>query len=417
MRTYLVGGAVRDILLGKTPKDRDYVVVGATPEAMIHAGFKQVGAAFQVYLHPETGDEYALARTETKVGTGHTGFVTEFAPHISLEDDLVRRDLTINAMAMDADGTLIDPLNGRSDLENGILRATSDAFGEDPLRILRTARFAARFGYAVETGTAQVCAALGRSDEFRNLTRERVGVELMKTLETDHPERFFEFLQVIDILDVHFPEIAALVGQTQPAEHHPEGDAFVHTMLVLRQAVIESADPVIRFAALVHDLGKGITPKDLLPKHHKHEKAGVPLVEDLCTRLRLPSDYKRVGQVAAQYHGHIHKIGEMTASGLGRFAAEIGADHSRRNIDLLSVIGRCDARGRLGREDDPYPEATLFEGVMTAIGSTKFRDQFSPEEIAGMSVERRQNEQARLRVEAAKAWLQENAATDRAPSP
>ena len=413
MRTYLVGGAVRDLLLDIKPKDRDYVVVGATAQQMLDLGFQHIDADFPVFLHPETRDEYALARTERKAGQGHKGFSIEYDPTVTLEQDLLRRDLTINAMAMAEDGELIDPYGGERDLRDGILRAVSPAFAEDPLRVLRVARFAARYGFTIAPETIEMCRDIARREEFARLTSERLGLELMKALECPHPESFFRSLLEMRALHVHFPEIAALVGVPQPPEHHPEGDAFEHTMLVLQQAVRHSygvpGDLVgpYRFAALVHDLGKATTPKEILPAHHRHEERGVPLVADLCNRLRLPTLVRQKGQVAARYHTHVHRIMAMSASGLARFANEINAPHSLENVALLSFIGACDQRGRLGREGVDYPEADFFEGVMRAVHAAKFRDRFAPEEIRGMSTERRQNEMARIRVDAVKAWLRE----------
>lgn len=418
MKKYKVGGAVRDELLGLVPEDDDYVIVGATPEQMLALGYQQVGADFPVFLHPVTREEHALARTERKSGWGHKGFVTAYDPNVTLFDDLVRRDLTINAMAKDEDGRLIDPHGGRKDLQDGILRAVSPAFAEDPLRVLRIARFAARYGFAIDPETADMCRQVAASDEFAGLTAERVGGELMKALGTAQPEQFFRALASLDALHQHFPEIHDLIGQSQPEEHHPEGDAFEHTMLVLRQAASMTKDVDLRFAALVHDLGKGLTPKELLPKHHGHEEAGVPLVAALSHRLRLPTDTRRKGQVAARYHAYVHRIEEMNASRISRLADEIGATHSRGNVELLSLIGLCDRRGRLGREDADYPQAAYFEGVMDAVAGAKFRDRFTPEEIRGMSVERRQNEQARMRVDAVKSWLHDRHHADStAPAP
>lgn len=383
MKKFLVGGAVRDKLMGIEPKDRDYVVVGSTPTEMLNAGFKQVGADFPVFLHPVTGEEYALARTERKVGSGYKGFETDFNPNVTLEEDLIRRDLTINSMAMDDEGNLIDPFNGAQDLKDGILRATSEAFKEDPLRVLRIARFAARYDFEIEESkTFWMCYDIVQTDEFKNLTPERVGVELVKVLETNHPERFFWKLWEFGALEVFFPELEALHGQTQPALHHPEGDAFVHTMLVLKEAVKANLNVVERFAALVHDLGKGLTPKDKLPAHHGHEGAGVPLVDALCDRIVLSNEFRKNGKIAARFHTHVHRIFDMKESTIVRLFNDLEADHTQEFAVMLANVSKCD---KLGRGEflmnKPYPERDHFVGLMNAISSVKVRDLFTPEEL------------------------------------
>jgi len=396
---------VRDRLLGHVSKDRDWVVVGETPETMLAAGFEQVGADFPVFLHPETREEHALARTERKVGSGYLGFETAHGPEVTLEEDLRRRDLTINAMAMDADGTLVDPYGGAADLRAGVLRAVSEAFAEDPLRVLRVARFAARYGFEVEEGTRRMCTRISRLDEFATLSADRVGVETLKALGEPGPDRYFRFLADIGALGVHYPEIAALAGQAQPVAHHPEGDAFEHTMLVLRRAAVEDLPPSARFGALVHDLGKGLTPKDRLPRHHGHEQAGVPLVDAMCRRLRLSNELARAGRIAAEWHTHVHRIGEMKPSTVARLADALDVRHHPDNAVLLEQVSRCDARGRLGHEDDPYPQGARFLAAMEAAASVRFRDSFTPAEIAAMSVEARKTALARITAAAIRERL------------
>lgn len=399
MKRFLVGGAVRDMLSGVEPSDRDWVVVGATPAEMIELGYKQVGADFPVYLHPETGEEHALARTERKVGSGYRGFETSYTPDVSLEDDLVRRDFTINAMAMDETGQVIDPFGGRDDLKNGILRATSPAFEEDPLRVLRLARFVARKGFSVDAGTAEMSRRIAARSEFAELTSERVGIELIKALGTDRPDLFFVALRDIGALHVHFPELAALIGQTQPAKHHPEGDAFVHTMLVLRQTVRHGLGVVERFSALVHDLGKGLTPAELLPAHHDHELAGVPLVDVLCDRLKLSNELRKSARIATEFHGHVHKVYELTPKTIVRIMTSIEADRTRHFARVLADVSLCDARGRGPTlEDASYPERDSFLALADAFAAVKVRNILSPDQLKSMPVEHIRNKLHAARV-------------------
>jgi len=300
MEIYLVGGAVRDKLLGLEVKDCDYVVVGATPEQMVAQGFKPVGADFPVFLHPQTKQEYALARTERKSGRGYKGFKVYAAPDVTLEDDLRRRDLTINAMAQTADGALIDPFNGADDLRKGILRHVSPAFTEDPVRVLRVARFAARYAdrdFHVADTTLALMRQMVESGEVDHLVAERVWAETERALTEQQPTRFFQVLRECGALARVFPEIDALFGVPQPPQYHPEVDSGLHTMLVLAQATRLSADARVRFAALVHDLGKGSTPPAEWPKHLRHEERGVELVTELCRRLRVPNEYRELAVV------------------------------------------------------------------------------------------------------------------------
>lgn len=365
MKTYLVGGAVRDRLMGLDPKDRDYCVVDATPEKMQALGFKPVGKDFPVFLHPETGEEYALARTERKTALGHQGFSFCADGTVRLEDDLRRRDLTINAMAMSTHNQVIDPYGGQQDLSNQRLRHVSEAFAEDPLRVLRTARFAARFpGFEVATETNHLMQKIVTSGELKELTPERVFGELSKALAAPAPHRFVEVLRDCGALQAVFPEIDCLFGVPQPEEHHPEIDTGAHVLLALQQAAQLSVDPRVRFAALMHDLGKGITPEELWPKHPGHEKAGVPLVEAFCERWRVPKDWKSLALTVTEHHGAIHRYEKMSARGLRRLLERMGA---YRNPDSLpSILAACeaDARGRKGLENRPYDAPAFFEGAL-----------------------------------------------------
>lgn len=370
MRTYLVGGAVRDQLLGRNSEDRDYVVVGATPEEMLAADFKQVGADFPVFLHPQTGDEYALARTERKSGKGYGGFVCDFAPDITLEDDLARRDLTVNAMALDDSGALVDPFGGKADLDSKVFRHVSDAFREDPLRVLRVARFMARHsheGWAVADDTKALMTDIARSGELAELTPERVWKEMSRALMETTPSAFFHTLREVDALQYIFPEVDALFGVPQPEAHHPEIDTGVHTMLVLDQAALMSDRLTVRWGGLVHDLGKGTTPKDEWPKHIAHEKRGVPLVEAAAERLKVPTELKRIGMLASEFHLHVHRAQEMTAKRLVKLFNEL--DYRRRPETLhdLVAISEADARGRTGLEDRPYPQAEYLVDMASEL--------------------------------------------------
>ena len=290
LELYLVGGAVRDHLLGLAAPDRDWLVVGSTPEHMVELGFEPVGKDFPVFIHKPSGEEYALARTERKTARGYQGFQFNTSPDISLEEDLQRRDLTINAMAQDVDGELIDPFNGRADIKAGVLRHVSDAFVEDPVRILRLARFAARFDFSVAPETLSLMQSMVNNGEVDALVPERVWQEMHKALLTDRPQNFFKVLRDCGALKRILPEIDALFGIPQTAKYHPEIDTGIHTMMVIEQAVKLSADPLVRFAALVHDLGKAVTPKDILPSHKGHEKGGLPIIKSLCERLRVPKN-------------------------------------------------------------------------------------------------------------------------------
>lgn len=369
LAVYAVGGAVRDRRLGRPVTERDWVVVGATPEAMTARGFEPVGQAFPVFLHPRTHEEYALARTERKTGAGYHGFTFHAHPDVDLETDLARRDLTINAMAEAPDGTLIDPFGGQADLAARQLRHVSPAFQEDPVRILRLARFAAElapFGFTVAESTMALCRGMVADGEVDALVPERVWQETAKALMAPAPQRFIEVLRDCGALAVLMPEIDCLFGIPQPARHHPEIDTGVHVLMVLEQAARLDADQPTRFSALVHDLGKGITPAGQLPGHRGHEVRGVPLVEALCERLRVPGACRDLALAVTRYHFDCHRIRELPAEAV--LAVLEGLDAFRRPARLDGFLLACEAdyRGRSGLEDRPYPQADWLRGTFEA---------------------------------------------------
>lgn len=373
MKIYLVGGAVRDALLGRPAKERDWVVVGATAEDLLAQGFKPVGKDFPVFLHPETRDEYALARTERKTAPGYHGFVMHTGPGVTLEQDLLRRDLTINAMAQDAEGRLIDPYGGLHDLEERRLRHVSPAFSEDPVRILRLARFAARFaplGFRVAAETQVLMREMVTAGEVDALVPERVFAELSKALMEDLPSIFFSVLRECGALARLFPEIDALFGVPQPPVHHPEIDTGVHTLLVLDQAARLSADPVVRFAALTHDLGKALTDPADWPRHHGHEKRGLPVLARLCDRLKAPNVYRRLAEQVMRYHGHAHRALELRPSTLVDLLQRLDAYRQKDTLERFLLACEADARGRPGFEQRAYPQAarlaTAHRAALTA---------------------------------------------------
>jgi tRNA nucleotidyltransferase (CCA-adding enzyme) len=369
MKIYLVGGAVRDKLLGLPVQDRDHVVVGGTPDEMVAQGFKPVGADFPVFLHPVTKEEYALARTERKSGHGYKGFKVYAAPDVTLEDDLTRRDLTINAMAEDEQGKLVDPFGGAEDLRNGVLRHVSPAFTEDPVRILRVARFAARYakwGFHVAHGTNQLMRQMAESGEVDHLVAERVWTELERALGEDKPSRFFEVLRGCGALARLFPEIDALFGVPQPEKHHPEVDTGVHLMLVIDAAAKLSPDTRVRFAALMHDLGKGTTPREEWPQHIGHEARGTELVKNFCQRFRVPNEHRDLALIAARFHAHCHKIAELRPATVVDTLEAMDAFRRPERVDLFVTACEADFRGRHGSEEKPYPQAGLFRSVFAA---------------------------------------------------
>jgi len=360
MQIYLVGGAVRDELLGLAVRERDWVVVGARPEELLDRGFKPVGKDFPVFLHPKTSEEYALARTERKTGPGYRGFDTMFSPDVTLEQDLERRDLTINAIARDeATGALVDPFNGQRDLQERWLRHVSPAFVEDPVRVLRLARFAARFaplGFRVAPETMALLKEIAARGELDALVAERVWQETQRALEMPAPSQFFEVLREGDALPVIFPEIHALFGVPQPEQWHPEIDTGVHTMMVLDQATQLSDDPVVRFAALVHDFGKATTPTHELPRHIAHEERGVAIVEALCDRLRIPNAYRELGVLVSRYHLHMHKVAELRPNTVLELLENLDAFRRAARFEQFLLACEADARGRKGLEQRDYPQ-------------------------------------------------------------
>jgi tRNA nucleotidyltransferase (CCA-adding enzyme) len=367
-KIYCVGGSVRDRLLGLSVEDHDWVVVGATPEDMAARGFKPVGKDFPVFLHPESNEEYALARTERKVALGYKGFTVYAAPDVTLEQDLMRRDFTINAIAEDENGNLIDPCGGQKDLKAGILRHVSPAFSEDPVRILRAARFVARFGFQIAPETMALMRAMVNNGEADALVPERVWQEMAKGLMEKTPSRFFTTLRECGALARILPEADALFGVPQPANYHPEIDCFIHTMMVLDDAASHHYALEVRFAALAHDLGKGNTPKDILPRHIGHEQRGVELLGPLAERLRVPHECRDLGLLVARFHGDVHRSKELRPDTIVRLFQS--CDAFRRPERFMQILEACmsDARGRTGHENDAYPQADyLFNALKAAL--------------------------------------------------
>jgi len=359
VKTYLVGGAVRDALLKLPVKDRDWVVVGATPEAMLAQGFQQVGRDFPVFLHPKSREEYALARTERKSGNGYTGFVTWSAPDVTLEQDLQRRDLTINAIAQTESGELIDPFHGQRDLQARLLRHVSDAFNEDPLRVLRVARFAARFAhlnFRIAEETQALMRQMAESGELGHLTAERVWKETEKALTSRNPQVYFQVLRDCGALEVLFPELDRLFGIPAPAKWHPEIDTGVHTLMTLTLAASLSDEVDVRFATLFHDVGKALTPPEKWPSHHGHGAAGVPLVEALCQRLRVPNAIRDLALIVTEYHDVVHTIERQSADALVALFDRIDAWRKPHRVEQIALTSEADARGRAGLESMAYPQ-------------------------------------------------------------
>lgn len=366
LEVYLVGGAVRDELLGRVVKDRDWVVVGATPEDMIDRDYKPVGQDFPVFLHPDTREEYALARKERKTGPGYKGFTFEFSPDVSLKEDLLRRDLTINAMARGTDGAVIDYFGGRHDLEHGILRHVSPAFAEDPVRLLRTARFRARYGYAVAPETLDLLREMVERGEVDALVAERVWQELASALVEPRPDLFIETLRDCSALARVFPEIDALFGVPQRRDYHPEIDTGVHTLMALSRARELTDDPLVLFAVLVHDLGKAVTPKEEWPSHYRHEILGVEPVERLCDRCRAPTRYRDFARQVCRYHLHMHRLPELKPKTVVELIEALGGFRDAKRVDQFALACQADAQGRKGLEDQPYPQADLLRRCLEA---------------------------------------------------
>lgn len=356
MHSYIVGGAVRDQLLGVPVNDHDWVVVGSTPEEMIRGGFLPVGRDFPVFLHPQTKEEYALARTERKTAPGYHGFSFHADPSVTLEQDLARRDLTINAMALDSAGQLVDPFGGERDLRSKTLRHVSPAFAEDPVRILRLARFAARFGdFHVAPETLELMRRMVEAGEVDALVPERVWQELSRGLMEAHPAKMFEVLRECGALARLLPEVDRLWGVPQPEQHHPEVDTGVHLMMVLEMSARLNAPLTVRFACLGHDLGKGTTPAELLPRHIAHEQRSVELVRRVCERWKVPADCRELAEVVAREHGNVHRSGDLDASAVMRLIERCDGLRRPERFAQMLLACECDARGRLGFEDRPYP--------------------------------------------------------------
>ena len=387
MQVYLVGGAVRDQLLGHPYHEKDYVVVGATPEQLLAQGYQPVGKDFPVFLHPETKDEYALARTERKSGQGYHGFEFYTDISVTLEDDLIRRDLTINAIAMDDDGKIYDPYHGHEDLNNKILRHVSDAFAEDPLRVLRVARFAARYhqyGFTVAEETLALMQQLADSGELKALTPERVWKETSRALMERDADVYFETLRQCGALKVLFPEIDALFGIPQRPEYHPEIDCGIHTFMSLQQACRANYSLDVRFAVLVHDLGKALTPKDELPRHIMHEERGVQPVNDICDRLKVPTNTKQLSIAVCKEHLKSHQAFTLKAGTLWRLLQRLDVLRRPERVEAFIQACECDSRGRLGLEDRDYPQARYLIEAMQLVRSIKASD--LPADVKGPDI-------------------------------
>ncbi len=401
MEVYLVGGAVRDRLLGRPVHERDWVVVGARPEELERAGYVSVGREFPVFLHPETREEYALARLERKVAPGYRGFTTQFSPDVTLEEDLKRRDLTINAMAENSTGQIVDPYGGRRDLEARLLRHVSESFVEDPVRILRVARFAARYadlGFRVADETRELMTQITASGEVNALVPERVWQETERALGESRPDVYFETLRGCGALRVIFPELDALYGVPQPAKWHPEIDTGVHAMLALRYSAGVSASTAVRYAVLTHDLGKALTPQEILPSHRGHEEAGVALVEALSDRLKVPNGYRELAVLVCRHHANVHKATELRPTTLLSLLET--ADALRRPERFAEMLLACesDARGRTGLENRPYPQvaylmrardaaaaATLTEAERAGLEGRQIGERIREKRLAAIS--------------------------------
>jgi tRNA nucleotidyltransferase (CCA-adding enzyme) len=390
MQTYMVGGAVRDALLGLPVNDRDWVVVGATPHEMIADGYLPVGRDFPVFLHPRTREEYALARTERKTARGYHGFTFHAEPNVTLEQDLARRDLTINAMAQDENGRLIDPFGGRADLARRVLRHVTTAFREDPVRILRVARFAARFAdFVVAPQTVALMRDMVQAGEVDALVAERVWQELARGLMEHKPSRMFEVLRESGALARLLPEVDRLWGVPQRAEYHPEVDTGVHLMMVLDMSARLKAPIAVRFACLTHDLGKGTTPAEILPKHIGHEERGARLLSKLCERLRVPTECRELADVVAREHGNIHRSGEFGAAALVRLLERCDAFRKPQRFDLVLLACECDARGRLGLEEKPYAARQRLLAALAAaqaVATHEIAAQAQQQEIEGPAI-------------------------------
>ena len=387
MQVYLVGGAVRDHLLGHPYHEKDYVVVGATPEQLLAEGYQPVGKDFPVFLHPKTKEEYALARTERKSGVGYHGFQFFTDTTVKLEEDLIRRDLTINAMAMDENGTVYDPYGGQQDLERKILRHVSDAFIEDPLRVLRVARFAARYaayGFKIADETIQLMKNIAKTGELDALTPERVWKETSRALMEDQADVYFQTLKECDALKILFPEIEALFGVPQRPEYHPEIDCGIHTLMALKEACKANYTLEVRFAVLVHDLGKALTPVDELPRHIMHEERGLKPVTDICDRLKVPTLLKNLALIVCKEHLKCHQAKNLKPGTLWRLLQRLDVLRKPEKVEAFVQACECDARGRLGLETRPYPQAKYILDAMEIVRNIRAQD--LPSDIQGAEI-------------------------------
>ena len=403
MKQYLVGGALRDELLGLPVVDRDWVVVGSTPNEMLKAGYKSVGKDFPVFLHPDSHEEYALARLERKTGPGYRGFEFNTDSTVTLEEDLSRRDLTINAMARKDNGEIVDPFNGQQDLDNRLLRHVSEAFTEDPVRILRIARFMARFShleFTVAKDTMELMQTMVDNREVENLVAERVWQEMHGALRALCPRAFFDTLRKCSALKAILPEVNALFGVPQPEKWHPEIDSGLHTMMVLEQCAKLSDDADVRFAGLCHDLGKATTPADVLPSHHGHEQRGALITKSLCERLRVPRKTSELAILSARYHTHCHRVRDLNASSLTKLLQSLDVIRKPQRFDHFLLVCTADARGRLGCENTLYPQADILKNAADV-----FRD-VNVSDIAKQTVDKStiSDVVTQTRVNAMKRW-------------
>ena len=363
VKIYLVGGAVRDALLNLDVKDKDFVVVGSSPQEMLSLGYQQVGKDFPVFLHPKTKEEYALARMERKTGVGYVGFTVDASESVTLEEDLQRRDLTINAMAKDSDGRIYDPYHGQQDLKNKLLRHVSPAFSEDPLRVLRVARFAARYahlGFSIAPETMLLMKAISQSDELTTISPERIWNETEKALHYQSPSVYFKVLKECGALNILFPEIDALFGIPQPEKWHPEIDTGIHTLMVLEQAARLTNDIQVRFAALTHDLGKALSPKEHWPKHHGHGQKGMKVIQSFCQRLRIPNDFRDLAVLTSELHQKVHQAYELKPATVLRLFNSIDVWRKPHRLQQLLFACKADMCGRTGFEESEYPQMTYL---------------------------------------------------------
>ena len=372
MKIYLVGGAIRDKLLGRSVKDRDWVVTGATEAGMIARGYLQVGKGFPVFLHSDSKEEYALARTEQKTAPGHTGFAVHASTDVTLEQDLQRRDLTINAIAQGGDGELIDPYGGKTDLQNRVLRHVSPAFREDPLRVLRIARFAARFaplGFSVAEETMEIMKAMVSSGELKHLVEERVWQEIERAMSTPAPAEFIRTLRECEALRVILPEVDRLFGVPQPEKYHPEIDTGLHILLSMEQASKLSDDPVVRYATMIHDVGKGITDKSKWPSHFHHEQLGLKLQMAITKRIKVPNEYSQLAALVCEHHTKLHRVMKFKSNTLLELLEALDATRRPERFDKFLLACEADARGRTGLEDRNYPQREYLLSMLDAINS------------------------------------------------